>query len=94
MRIVGRGVLEDYGVAHANARRPLMAWLAVAKQASWRTLMEVRQTYPHADYVHPYTVFNIKGNSYRLITIIKYNMQLIGIEKCMTHPEYDKGNWK
>jgi mRNA interferase HigB len=94
MRVVGKTVLESYGVSHANARRPLAAWLAVAEQATWQNMMEVKQTYPHADYVRPYTVFNIKGNSYRLITIINYKIQLISVDRCMTHAEYDKGDWK
>ncbi len=56
--------------------------------------MEVRLVYPQADYVKPYTVFNIKGNTYRLITMINYEHRLISIERCVTHAEYSKGDWK
>jgi mRNA interferase HigB len=92
MRVIGKVVLQEY--AHADARKALIAWLAVAEAATWRNLVEVRQVYPHADYVKPHTVFNIQGNSYRLITIVNYREQLINIERCMTHAEYDKGDWK
>jgi mRNA interferase HigB len=94
MRVVGKTLIEDYGISHSNARRPLGAWLRVAEQATWQNIMEVKQTYPHADYVKPYTIFDIKGNSYRLITIINYDSQLLSIERRMTHSEYNKGNWK
>jgi len=50
--------------------------------------------FPHADIVGNFTVFNIKGNSYRLITIIKYVPAIIYIRRIMTHGEYDKGDWK
>jgi len=92
MRVIGKIVLDEY--PHADARKRLRSWLDVAESASWRSMVEVRRVYPHADYVKPLTVFNIKGNSYRLITIIDYARQLVSIERCMTHAEYDKGAWK
>ncbi|WP_334310858.1 type II toxin-antitoxin system HigB family toxin [Dolichospermum circinale] len=32
--------------------------------------IDVREVYPHADFVQGYTVFNIGGNKFRLITKI------------------------
>lgn len=59
---------------------------------------EVRQTYSRADGVpvgeKVYTVFNILGNSFRLITEIYYDDQVILVRHVLTHAEYDKGNWK
>jgi mRNA interferase HigB len=40
------------------------------------------------------TVFNMKGNKYRLIVSIDYERQLIYIKYILTHTEYDKDNWK
>ncbi|MBC1224728.1 type II toxin-antitoxin system HigB family toxin [Nostoc sp. UCD121] len=40
------------------------------------------------------TVFNIKGNKYRLIVDIRYSSQTIFIKYVLTHPEYDKERWK
>ncbi len=34
--------------------------------------MDVKEVRPDADFVDGYTVFNIKGNDYRLITEINY----------------------
>jgi len=66
----------------------------VAKHACWRSLVDVRQVYPHADFVDPFTVFNIKGNAYRLVTKIEYRWQMIFVKHLLTHAEYDKGDWK
>ncbi|MEG3979486.1 type II toxin-antitoxin system HigB family toxin [Microcoleus sp. T3B2] len=41
-----------------------------------------------------FTVFNIKGNNYRLIVSIDYESQLIYIKYILTHAEYDKEKWK
>ncbi len=40
------------------------------------------------------TVFNIKGNHYRLIVRLRYDIQIIFIKRLLTHAEYDWGDWK
>jgi len=68
--------------------------VVISSRASWRSLVEVRRTYPHADLVGSVTVFNIAGNKYRLIVRIHYASQAIYIRCVLTHAEYDKGDWK
>jgi mRNA interferase HigB len=69
-------------------------WHKIASAASWRNLVEVRKVYPSADSVGPYTVFNIKGNAYRLIVKIEYRWQIIFVKHLLTHAEYDRKEWK
>ncbi|NCS22402.1 MAG: type II toxin-antitoxin system HigB family toxin [Microcystis aeruginosa G11-06] len=57
-------------------------------------LVEVQTVFPKAAAVGNFTVFNIKGNSYRLITSIDYQKRLIYIKYVLTHAEYDKEQWK
>lgn len=47
-----------------------------------------------AEVVEDFTVFNIKGNRYRLIVSIDYKKQLIYVKYILTHTEYDKEKWK
>jgi mRNA interferase HigB len=54
----------------------------------------VRRTYSAAEAVGDYTVFNIKGNTYRLIARIEYRLQIIFVKAVLTHAEYDKDQWK
>jgi Uncharacterized protein conserved in bacteria len=72
----------------------LSAWYSVAKKAKWQNLAEVKQVYPSADLVGRYTVFNIKGNKYRLIARIVYRSQTLFVVAVMIHEEYDLGQWK
>ena len=69
-----------------------------AKSAQWKSLAEVRRTYSHADGVKVgdvvYTVFNICGNHYRLITEIFYKDRTILVRHVLTHEEYDEEAWK
>ena len=53
---------------------------------------ELSQVYPSADLVGWYTVFNIKGNKYRLIARIVYRSQTLFVVKILTHEEYDLGS--
>ena len=41
-----------------------------------------------------HTVFNIEGNTYRLIVKIEYRSRIIFINTVLTHVQYDKGLWK
>jgi mRNA interferase HigB len=37
-----------------------------------------------------YVIFNIKGNSYRLVVKVAYNSQTVLVKWIGTHAEYDK----
>jgi len=92
MRIISRKMLREFVQRHPDSATPLDAWFRIASAARWQSLADVRQAYPHADLVVRFTVFNVKGNTYRLITVIKYAPAIIYIRKVMTHGEYDKGD--
>lgn len=94
MHIITRKKLLEFSLTHADASTPLDDWYRIAKVAKWNNLLEVRQFYPSADPVSNFTVFNIKGNDYRLIVDIVYSPQRIYIKYVLTHAEYDKENWK
>jgi mRNA interferase HigB len=42
------------------------------------------------DYGAPYTVFDVGGNSFRVIAVIHYNRQKLYIREVFTHAEYDR----
>lgn len=73
---------------------PLRAWCTVVRQASWTSFAEVRATYPSADSVGKFVVFNIGGNKFRLIAVIHYNRAKVYVRYVLTHEEYDTGGWK
>jgi mRNA interferase HigB len=59
-----------------------------------RTLLNYVNYFLGADLVANFTVFNISGNNYRLITYIDYQAQIIFIRDVLIHADYDKENWK
>jgi mRNA interferase HigB len=94
LRVISIKRLREFWTTHADAEDPLKTWFATAKRARWGTLVEVQHTYSYAEAAGDYTVFNIKGNKYHLITRIEYRLQMIFIKEVLTHAEYDKGRWK
>ena len=67
--------------------------------AEWRSLEDVRRDFPTADGVsvksgRVATVFNIRGNKYRLVTAIHYNRGVVYVMRFYTHAEYDRDRWK
>ncbi|MGH9596369.1 MAG: type II toxin-antitoxin system HigB family toxin [Edaphobacter sp.] len=94
MHVISRKKLLEAGAAHSDLNAPLDAWYRIAKKAEWRSLEEVRRVFPSADAVEKYTVFNIKGNSFRLIAEMNYATKRLYIRHVLTHAAYDKGRWK
>jgi mRNA interferase HigB len=79
---------------HGDLAGPLDVSYRIAKRADWTSLEDVRHDFPSADGVGKYTVFNIKGNEYRLISLIFYRSKKLFIRDVITHAEYDKGRCK
>ena len=90
MHVISEKACRMFWQKHTGAKEPLRAWLKATEQAKWQHLSAVRRTFNSADVVGFYTVFNIKGNDYRLVTAIHYNRQKVYIRHVFTHPEYDR----
>lgn len=77
----------------------MVEWESVVAEAEWRSIHDVRVDYPSADGVRlpreiVVTVFNVKGNEYRLLTYVDYASQFVQALDLLTHAEYDKEQWK
>jgi len=94
VHVISRKKLLEAAEKHAELGVPLDVWYRIAKKAEWKNLMDVRRELPAADAVEQFTVFNIKGNAYRLVTEINYRTGRIFLRHVLTHAEYSKGAWK
>lgn len=99
MRLVRRDVVSKAIRRHAGTKKWLDAWVLTVEEAAWENLEDVRADYPTADGVRlksqiVITVFNVKGNEYRLLTNINYRHQIVVLLELLTHAEYSKDRWK
>ncbi len=85
------------GETWKNSARALACFLLMARlplMTSEATPLDQQMDFRHADPVGNCTVFNIKGNHYRLIAGVRYEMQKVFVLKVMTHKQYDVEDWK
>jgi mRNA interferase HigB len=94
LHVISRKKLLEAAETHGDLSGPLDIWYRVAKKAKWKDLLDVRRVFPTADAVDRFTVFNIKGNAYRLITEVNYRTGRIFLRDVLRHAEYSKGGWK
>lgn len=91
MRVISRKTLKEFWEKHANAEQPLRAWFHEARRSDWRTFKEIKARYRSADVLQGNrVVFNIKGNTYRLVVRIHYNTGIVFIRFVGTHAGYDR----
>ena len=94
MHVISRTKLREFCQQHADSCDALNSWYKNACKANWSYLVEVQTLYPQAEAVGNLTLFNIKGNKYRLIVDIIYGDKIIYVKYVLTHAEYDKEQWK
>ncbi len=94
VRILGQVTLQKAARKHADVANALAMWRAVVAAAGWTNFVQLKADFPSADYVSPFTVFNVKGNKYRLITLVDYTDCIIVVLDVLTHAIYSKGKWK
>ena len=85
--------MRDFWEIHADAEQYLKTWYETAKNSNWKSPNDVKQTFVNASVLKDSRiVFNIKGNSYRLIVKFNFERQWAFIRFVGTHAEYDKIN--
>jgi mRNA interferase HigB len=98
--LTGRRIIERFVRKHRDARGWLAEWIRNVEAARWKDIDDVRKLYPAADggvrirRGKVVTVFNVKGNEYRLVADILYAAQFVNVLDLMTHAEYSKDLWK
>ena len=93
MRIISHRKLRDFyeSKGREDSKIALERWYQIAEEAEWKNFSDIRVDFPNADYVgNQHYVFNIKGNNYRLIVVIKFTINRIFIRFVGTHKEYVK----
>ena len=93
MKIVSHKKLKDFYETNGReaSRTVLERWYEIADRAEWKNLSDIKVDFPATDYVgNQHYVFNIKGNNYRLVVVVKFTIGYIFIRFIGTHNEYDK----
>ncbi|RDC56123.1 type II toxin-antitoxin system HigB family toxin [Pedobacter chinensis] len=93
MVVISYSIIRDFIIKHADAEDALNNWyrLVTQTQADWSSFHEIKQMFNSVDAIgNDRYVFNIRGNNYRLIALIFFNIRTVYIRFVGTHAEYDK----
>ncbi len=93
MRIFTEQKLKEYIEQHPDTKTALQEWVSIVKRSEWTCFADVKKTFNSADNIEKQRyVFNIKGNHYRLVVVIKFTIGFVYIRFIGTHKEYDSIN--
>ena len=87
-----RKLVEFYeSEGHRDSKTALERWYDIAENAEWHNFSDIKADFPTTDYVgNQHYVFNIRGNRYRLVVVVKFTIGHLFIRFVGTHSEYDK----
>jgi len=91
VRVISKKSLRLFWTKHSDCEQQLKTWHDEVVDSKWQTPSDIKRLYPSASFLSENrVVFNIKGNSYRLIIKINYKYQMVWVRFIGTHAEYDK----
>ncbi|MCU0930512.1 MAG: type II toxin-antitoxin system HigB family toxin [Serpentinimonas sp.] len=93
MRVIAVSTLRAFWLRHPDAEQPLKSWYEEVANTHWTQPADIKAHYRTASVLkNRRVVFNIKGNDYRLIVAVAYQLQIVYVKFVGTHREYDAVN--
>ena len=91
MRVIAHRTLVEFYKNHADAKTATENWYSKVTSANWKSFADVKNDFNSVDSVgNQHYVFNLKGNNYRLVVVIKFQIKMIYIRFVGTHAAYNK----
>jgi mRNA interferase HigB len=97
MRIIARRTLREFVDSlarrkdHLAVKTALDAWFDEVRKTHWKGTADVKRSYATANIVSAdRIVFNIKGNSYRLVAATDFEKGIVWIKWIGSHKDYDR----
>ncbi|MET7254946.1 type II toxin-antitoxin system HigB family toxin [Dyadobacter jiangsuensis] len=93
MVIFSYSTLRDFFYKHPDSKEALIDWFKTTEKESFSTFHDLKQKFNSVDSVgNDLYIFNIRGNKYRLVTRIHFDIRTVYIRFIGTHQQYDKIN--
>jgi mRNA interferase HigB len=91
MHVISFKKLREYFEKETNSKVALQDWFKRAKKAEWDNYSDLKNTFNSADNVgNNRYVFNIKGNHYRVVAIVRFSIKRVFIRWVGNHSEYNR----
>jgi mRNA interferase HigB len=93
VRVISRSALREFWTlpSHGDAEMPLRAWEKLTEAATWNNFADIRTTTAAVSQITDERyVFNIGGQKYRLVVVVRFRTRTVYIRFIGTHKQYDK----
>jgi mRNA interferase HigB len=91
MKIINKELIDRFITKHADAFNAVTRWIEQIEEAEATNHNELKSIFLSADYIgNSRYVFNIKGNDYRLVSVVLFSAGMVTVCFIGTHAEYDK----
>ena len=91
MRIFTEQAIKQFAEEHPESRVALQVWVAVVKSSRWTCFADIKKDLNAVDAVgNQHYVFDIMGNHFRIVAVIKFTIGFVYIRFIGTHKAYDK----
>ncbi len=90
MVVISYRVIREFSAKHHDTTDALNNWYTIAEKSDWANFNEIREIFNSVDAAgNDRYVFNIRGNKYRLIALIQFNIRTVYILFIGTHEAYN-----
>lgn len=91
MVVISYSSLRDFFKKYSDAEDALNNWYRIVEKADWSDFHEMKQLFSSVDSIgNDHYIFNIRGNTYRIIAMIFFNTRTVYVRFVGTHAAYDK----
>jgi len=91
VHVISFKTLREYFSKEANAKVALQDWYKKANKAEWDNFADLKNTFNSADnFRNGRVVFNVKGNYYRIVAVVRFKFKKVLIRWVGNHGDYDR----
>jgi mRNA interferase HigB len=90
MRVIAHRTLVKFYTGRPDAKTAIENWYTKTSCADWQFFADIKKDFNSVDNVgNQHYVFNLKGNEYRLVAVIKFQIKMVYIRFIGTHNDYE-----
>lgn len=94
MNVTNKPVLQQYAAQHPQARKVFSTFLKKLEHCTAREFRQLGEAFPRCDRVPnkngpAYYIFDVGGNSHRVVAHVQFEDQVIIILHAFSHEQYD-----
>jgi mRNA interferase HigB len=91
MVVISYATLRSFFEVYSDSEDALNNWYRLVLKADWANYHEMKEMYNSVDAVgNDRYVFNIRGNTYRIVAMIFFDVRTVYIRFVGTHAQYDR----